>query len=263
MSSLLRTTDSLSHTVFDMEGILLVNKPKGPTSFHIIKLLRKITGEKKIGHSGTLDPNARGLLLVAFGRATKLIRFLQEQDKEYIAKILFGVSTETDDISGKILSKKDIPQVPNDVLREILRTFKGRIQQVPPKFSAVKHKGERAYSLARRGKDFLLKEKDVVVHKIDLIYYCHPYLKIAIECSKGTYIRAIARDIGKTLGTYATLFSLLRRSIGKWTLRDSLNIDDIMDRKLIRKRIIPVSEFFKDFPQITLCNPKFKKVCSV
>ena len=263
MISILRTTDFLSHTVFDMEGILLVNKPRGPTSFHIIKLLRKTTGERKIGHSGTLDPDARGLLLVAFGRATKIIRFLQELDKGYVAKILLGVSTDTDDILGKILSKKDISLVPTDVLTEILETFNGRIQQVPPKYSAVKYKGERAYSLARRGKNFLLRERDVVVHKIDLIYYSHPYMKIAIECSKGTYIRAIARDIGKMLGSCATLFSLLRRNIGKWTLGESLNIDDIMDRKLIRKHILPVSEVFKDFPQITLCNPKFKKVCPV
>ncbi len=259
MSFLQLTTGSHFLIVSDMEGILLVNKPKGPTSFQIIKLLRRISGEKKIGHTGTIDPDARGLLLVVFGRATKTVRFLQELRKEYIAKILLGVSTETDDISGRVISKQDISPIPIDTLRITLKTFEGNIRQVPPKFSAVKIKGERAYSLARRGEDFILKEKNVTIHRIEIIYYSHPYLKILVECSKGTYIRAIARDIGKMLGTCATLFSLLRSSIGKWTLRESLNINDIMDRRLIKKQIIPVGEVIMFLPQTVISNLKLKE----
>lgn len=255
-------TDSLSRTTFNMEGILLVNKPSGPTSFQVIKLLRRITGERKIGHTGTLDPDARGLLLVAIGRATKTVRFLQELRKEYVAKILLGVLTETDDISGKVLREDNISQVPYRRLRETLKALQGKIKQVPPRFSAVRYKGKRAYFLARRGEDFSLKEKDIEIYKLDILYYSHPYLKILVECSKGTYIRSLARDIGRMLGSCATLFSLLRRSIGSWTLRDSLSIDETTDRGTIEKNILSVSEVFKDFPQTDLNNPEFAKILS-
>jgi len=257
------TTGFPSHTPFDMEGILLVNKPRGPTSFHIIKLLRRITGEKKIGHTGTLDPNARGLLLIAFGRATKTVMFLQEMRKVYIAKVLLGVSTETDDISGRIIARNDMLPVPFNILKDVLETFKGSIKQVPPQFSAVKYKGKRAYSLARKGEKFLLSERDITIHKIDIIYYSHPYLKIRVECSKGTYIRAIARDIGKLLNSYATLSALIRTDIGNWKLKDSIYIDSLTDRKMIEKHILPIPVVLQDLPKRVMKNPRLKKVCSV
>ncbi len=263
MSFLPVTTGFLSHTLFNMEGILLVNKPKGPTSFHIIKLLRKITGVRKIGHAGTLDPDAMGLLLVAFGRATKTIGFLQEQKKKYVARILLGISTDTDDISGNVILEKDVSPVPVDTMKKVIETFKGRTKQIPPKFSAVKYKGKRAYFLARKGEDFILKERTVTITKIDIIYYSHPFLKILVECSKGTYIRAIARDLGEKLGSCATLFSLLRTGIGKWTLREALTIKDIMDRDLVERNILPVLEIIKDLSQIDLSDSEINRFCSV
>ncbi len=223
---------------FKMEGILLVNKAKGPTSFHIIKKLRRVTGVRKIGHAGTLDPDARGLLLVAFNKATKSIQLLQQLPKEYVAKILLGVRTDTDDISGKVLSRNSVPPISDDAMKGVLTGFMGRIQQVPPRFSAVKYRGERAYKLARQGEDFTLKAKVVTISVLSILYYENPFLKIIIECSKGTYVRAIARDVGEMLGCGGTLFSLLRRRIGAWDLREALHGDQLMDREVIEKHLI-------------------------
>ncbi len=241
-NSRLQITDFLSLIVSNMEGVLLANKPKGPTSFQIVKLLRRVTGEKKIGHSGTLDPNARGLLILALGKATKSIKYLQELGKGYIAKILLGKLTDTDDISGKIISSKDIKPVSFEKLDGVLDRFIGKIKQVPPRFSAVKVQGRRAYKLAREGKGFVLQEKQIEIGSLRILYYRHPFLKIKIECSKGTYIRALARDIGYTLSSYGTLFELTRYRVGKWTLVDSLTFEELKDRKLIESRILTVSQ---------------------
>lgn len=242
------TTDFLYRTTSRMEGILLVNKPRGPTSFQIVKLLRRKTGKIKIGHTGTLDPYARGLLMIALGRATKGIRFLQDLKKSYIAVILLGVATETDDMEGKVIEKKRIDDINNEVLKSILKNFEGNIKQIPPKFSAIKYKGERAYKLAREGKNFSLSQREVTIHKIRMIYSRYPYIKIAVQCSKGTYLRSIARDIGRKLGGCATLFSLIRSKIGQWELKDALFMRDDIDKEVIKNNIIPAYEVFKDYP---------------
>jgi len=237
-------------THFDMDGILLVNKPKGPTSFDIIRILRRVTGERKIGHTGTLDPEARGLLIVVFGKARKLVERLQRLDKEYIARILLGVSTDTDDISGKVINREEFPAFSSEIVKKVLTSFKGNIKQQPPRFSAVKVKGQRAYKLAREGKKFQLKERNVFIHNIDIIYYSHPYLKIVVKCSYGTYIRALARDIGIKLKTYGTLYSLLRSRIGPWHLTESINVMALKEGKNIQERLLPPDVINTNFPQI-------------
>jgi tRNA pseudouridine55 synthase len=242
------TIDFLYHTTSRMEGILLVNKPRGPTSFQIVKLLRKKTGKGKIGHTGTLDPYARGLLVIALGRATRAIRFLQDLKKRYIAVILLGIATETDDMEGKVIKEKKMDMVKDEAMGNVLKSFRGKIKQVPPMYSAVRHKGKRAYKLARQGEEFSLSPREVTVHNIRMIYNRYPYIKIAVECSKGTYIRAIARDIGKKLGGCATLFSLIRAGIGQWELKDAIFIKDEIGKEMIKNNIIPTYEIFKDYP---------------
>jgi tRNA pseudouridine55 synthase len=246
-----------------MDGLLLVNKPRGPTSFQIIKLLRRITGVKKIGHTGTLDPFARGLLLVVFGKATKFVQVLQNLEKEYIAKVLFGVSTETDDQEGEVLQEREIEPFEERELLDMLKNFQGRITQVPPRFSAVKHRGERAYKRARRGEDFQLEGRDVYISRIRMVYYNHPYLKVIVRCSKGTYIRAFARDFGKSMGTCASLFSLIRRSIGRWNISDSFTIDSSTERGIVEERLIPLSHLSKEQSEVYTSGLDVKKVCSV
>lgn len=243
------TTDFLYLTTSRMEGLLLVNKPRGPTSFQIVKLLRRTTGKSKIGHTGTLDPYARGLLMVALGRATKAIRFLQDLKKSYIAIILLGIATETDDMEGRVLEKKKVSEVTDEVMENVLESFRGKIKQIPPKYSAVKYRGKRAYKLARKGEEFSLTPREVTIHNIRMIYNRYPYMKIAVECSKGTYLRAIARDIGKKLGGCATLFSLIRDGIGQWGLRDAIFVRDDVRKEAIKNHIMQTSEVFKDYPR--------------
>jgi len=244
-----------------MEGVLLANKPKGPTSFQIVKLLRRVTGARKIGHTGTLDPQARGLLLLVFGKATKSVERLQGLTKGYIAKILLGSSTDTDDVSGKIISQKDIAPISLERLDAILTEFEGKIKQIPPRFSAVKYKGRRAYTLARLGQEFSLKEKEVEIDNIDIIYYEHPFLRVRVDCSKGTYIRALARDIGIRLSSCATLFSLTRYRIGKWTLADSLNIDELKSKELVERNILSVPEILSGSRSRNRDNFDIEAVC--
>lgn len=256
-------TDSHSRTAFKMDGLLLVNKPKGPTSFQVIKLLRRITGEKKIGHTGTLDPYARGLLLVVFGKATKFVQDLQYLEKEYIAKVLLGVSTETDDLEGDILQEVETERFQEGEIRKALMLFQGRINQVPPRFSAVKHEGERAYLKARRGEDFQLQEREIEISLIRMVYYNHPFVKLVVQCSKGTYIRSLARDFGIALGSCATLTSLIRKRIGRLSIRDSMNVSSTTSREMIVERILPVSEMRDHLSQVSVNGQGTKKVYSV
>ncbi len=224
-----------------MEGILLVNKPKGPTSFHIIKTLRKITGERKIGHAGTLDPNARGLLIVLIGKATKQARYFERMRKGYVAKILLGVCTDTDDREGAVIAQRKTDVLSKDFLQKTLGAFTGSILQTPPRYSAVKYGGRRAYDLARQGKDFRLEPRQVIIHDLRMIYYDHPFVKIALSCSKGTYIRSIARDLGEKLGTGATLHSLIRIKIGRWSIEKSLHHQALLNVHTIEEHLIPIA----------------------
>jgi tRNA pseudouridine55 synthase len=223
-----------------MEGILLVNKPKGPTSFHIIKTLRKVTGVRKMGHAGTLDPGARGLLIVLVGKATKHAQYFERMRKSYVGKILLGVRTDSDDREGKVIEKRETGVLSDELLRKALSAFSGSIMQRPPRYSAVKYSGRRAYELARKGKDFHLEPRPVTIHDIQLVYYDHPFVKVALTCSKGTYIRAIARDLGEQLGTGATLHSLIRTKIGRWSIVQSLHHKAMLDAHVISKHLIPI-----------------------
>ncbi len=225
-----------------MEGILLVNKPKGPTSFQIIKHLRNVTGERKIGHTGTLDPAARGLLIILIGKATKHAQCFQEMRKRYIAKIQLGICTATDDREGAIITQKKTEALPFELIVKTLQAFSGRILQRPPQHSAVKHHGRRAYELARQGQSFELKAREVTVYSIDMIYYHHPFIKVAICCSKGTYVRSIARDLGERLGTGAILHSLIRTHIGKWNITESLSHRDLCDGHIIAQHLLPIEK---------------------
>jgi tRNA pseudouridine55 synthase len=227
-----------------MEGILLINKPKGPTSFQIIRHLRRVTGERKIGHTGTLDPCARGLMIVLLGGATKYARHFEHMKKRYIAKLVLGVRTDTLDREGVVLFRGETGALSEAAVADTIALFTGSIMQTPPRFSAIKHRGKRAYRLARQGKEFQLEPRRVVVYGLRMIYYAHPFLKLAIECSKGTYIRALARDIGEELGSGATLHSLLRVGVGRWNLHEALSSNEMQSAGSIAQRLLPVERIF-------------------
>jgi len=216
-----------------MHGIINLDKPKGMTSQEAVTFVKRTLRVKKAGHAGTLDPLATGVLLILLGEATKVARFLSDLDKEYISKIKLGERTDTLDSEGNIIEKRDVPDIPKGQIEAVLSRFLGKIRQVPPMYSALKHSGRPLYELARKGIEVERKERPVNIYNIRLLSLNLPYLEIAISCSKGTYIRTLADDIGMALGTGAHIVELRRTSIGGFNIEDSLKINDLTPDKII------------------------------
>lgn len=211
-----------------MKGIICVNKPKGCTSFDVVARLRKILNIKKVGHSGTLDPLATGVLPVFFGKATRAISFLQNTEKSYVAGFKLGYVTDTFDCCGSLIEQK-ISRVSENILKKELIRFKGVTYQVPPKYSAVKVGGVPAYERARRGEVFELKAKKIEIFDIDCLEFdtVTQSGRFAVHCSSGTYVRGICRDLGEALGVGCILTSLVRVMACGWTLQDCFSIEEL------------------------------------
>ena len=221
-----------------IEGeILYINKPLHWSSFRVVRVLRAKLCQKlkikklKVGHAGTLDPLATGVMVVCTGKKTKQIAALQAETKEYVAQIRLGATTPSFDLETEIDAEYPTSHISRELVSEVLQQFKGTIEQVPPLFSAVKVEGKRAYEYARKNEDIELKPKILVIDDIELISYNMPDITIRVVCSKGTYIRALARDIGTALHTGAHLTGLRRTKVGDITVDDCLTMDD-MDRFL-------------------------------
>ncbi|MFC1555600.1 tRNA pseudouridine(55) synthase TruB [candidate division KSB1 bacterium] len=223
----MRKDQKIPKTDSEQGRILNINKPVGKTSFDVVRYVRKLTGIKKVGHAGSLDPNATGILLIAVGKATKKIELLMGLEKEYIGTITLGVETETYDIEGKVVETKDTSSITLDQIREALLGFSGTIQQVPPVYSALKYKGKPLYSYARKGIDIKPEPRSVNIYKMEFLSYREPEIVIRAVCSRGTYIRSIAHDLGKTLGVGGMLSALSRVRIGEYCIEDSLNWEDL------------------------------------
>lgn len=236
-------------------GFLNINKNEGCTSYDVIRTFKKTLGIKKIGHSGTLDPFASGVLLVGINNATRLFEFL-ESDKTYSAKILFGIETNTDDITGEIIKRhKVIPSVEEINIK--LKEFIGKINQKPPIFSSIKIKGTRAYDLARQNKISIneIKEKTVEIYSIKIISYKDNELELIIHCSSGTYIRSVARDLGSLLNTGACLSYLKRTNIGKhFVINESVNPGIINTSNISKYLISPINVL--KLPALKLDEPQ-------
>ena len=214
-----------------MEGIIVVNKPKGITSFDVIRKLKKILKTKKIGHTGTLDPLATGVMLVCVGRATKLASDLEAKDKIYIADFDIGYATDTYDIEGKKIAE-NIIEVSKEDLEQSIKKFIGNIKQVPPMYSAIKIDGNKLYHLARKGIEVERPERDVTIEYINLLDFKDNKAKIETKVSKGCYIRSLIFDIGQDLGTYATMTALQRKQVGEYSLENSYNLEQIEEMTL-------------------------------
>ena len=209
-----------------MEGIIVVNKPKGITSFDVIRKLKKILKTKKIGHTGTLDPLATGVMLVCVGRATKLASDLEAKDKIYIADFDIGYATDTYDIEGKKIAE-NIIEVSKENLKQSIKKFIGNIKQVPPMYSAIKIDGNKLYHLARKGIEVERPERNVTIEYINLLDFKDNKVKIETKVSKGCYIRSLVYDIGQDLGSYATMTALQRKQVGDYSLENSYSLEQI------------------------------------
>jgi tRNA pseudouridine55 synthase len=211
-----------------MEGFLLIDKPVDWTSFDVVAKLRRMTGIRKIGHAGTLDPFATGLLVVAVGRgATKRLGEFMSKDKEYVATARLGATSDTQDLTGEIAETPDSPAPTREQVEAAAKKFRGDIMQVPPMYSAKKIGGQKLYDLARAGKEVEREPRPITIHELEMLDYRYPTLKFRVVCSPGTYIRTLAHDLGQALGTGAYLTDLRRTKSGNLSVADAKPIGEL------------------------------------
>lgn len=212
-----------------MDGIFNVIKPPGMTSHDVVAFLRRALHTKKIGHGGTLDPDAAGVLPVFAGNATRLLEFAVEGKKQYIAEFTLGKRTDTGDDSGAVVEEKAVPTITAEQMRQTLDSFLGVQQQLPPMYSALKVDGKKLYELARKGIEVERKPREIEIYQLELLHHADNHFTVAIDCSKGTYIRVLGEDIAAALGTCGTMSFLLRTRVGSYFLNDAHTLQEIAD----------------------------------
>ena len=212
-----------------MDGILNIYKPAGRTSYSIVAMVKRLSGERRVGHAGTLDPDATGVLPVCLGKATRVTEFLTDAVKAYRAEIELGIATDTYDSTGKIIQRGDFSGISREHLETALASFRGPIQQMPPMYSALKHKGKPLYELARVGIQVERKARPVEINDLELTDWQPPLATLEVVCSKGTYIRSLAHDLGQYLGCGAILKSLTRLRCGGFDIKDAISISQLED----------------------------------
>ena len=232
-------------------GILIIDKPAGWTSMDICAKIRGILREKRVGHGGTLDPMATGVLPVFVGRATRAVEFAADSDKEYIAELLLGVVTNTQDASGEVLEENEV-SVTGEQLEAALDRFRGEIQQVPPMYSAIKINGKKLYELARKGKEVERKPRSVTIHELELLGWpdAGESFRLRVRCSKGTYVRTLCHDVGQALGCGGCMSSLRRSMAAGFTLADAVTMEDVQERGEALLR--PLDSLFTQYPALTV-----------
>ena len=235
-----------------MDGIIVIRKEKGYTSHDVVARLRGILHMKKIGHTGTLDPEAEGVLPVALGKATRLVDMITEKEKTYEAVMRLGVVTDTQDMTGTVLRQEEVTVTPEET-EEALASFVGEQMQIPPMYSALKVNGKKLYELAREGKTVERKARQVHFFEIRLLEMELPLVRFRVTCSKGTYIRTLCHDIGEKLGCGAAMESLLRTQVGRFELKDSLTLSQVEETVAdgtVEEKILGIEEALKEYPGV-------------
>lgn len=212
-----------------MDGILNINKPAGRTSFSVVAQTKRLSGERRVGHAGTLDPAATGVLPVCLGRGTRIVEFLHNAVKTYQAEIELGITTDTYDLEGEVIHRENPDGVSRQQLETALDSFRGTIQQTPPMYSAVKHQGTPLYALARAGISVIRKPRSAEIYRLVITDWQPPVISIEIDCGKGTYIRSLAHDLGQLLGCGACLKSLIRTRYGIFKIEDAISLPQLED----------------------------------
>ena len=241
-------------------GMINVYKEKGFTSHDVVAKLRGICKQKKIGHTGTLDPDAVGVLPVCLGCATRLCDMLTDKDKEYVAVLRLGITTDTQDATGKVLAEKEV-SVSEEEVRAVIASFEGEQLQIPPMYSALKVNGKKLYELAREGKEIERKARPIVVHEIEILSENMPEFTIRVKCSKGTYIRTICHDIGQKLSCGGVMVSLKRTKVGNFGIEDAYTLSQIEDMAKEGKLceiLLPVEKVFEKLPEIRVKEETMK-----
>ena len=238
-----------------IHGVININKEKGYTSHDVVAKLRGIVGQKKIGHTGTLDPDATGVLPVCLGKATKLCDMLTDKSKTYETIMLLGKTTDTQDISGSVLSESSVESIDEDAVKKCIGEFVGDYLQVPPMYSALKVNGKKLYELARQGIEVERKARPVVIHEIKILEIALPRVRMEVSCSKGTYIRTLCHDIGLKLGCGACMEELIRTKVSCFEISDSLTLGQVQELKeagKIEEILVPIDAMFSEYEAVTL-----------
>lgn len=249
--------------VFSINGIIVVNKEQGFTSHDVVAVMRKILGTKKVGHTGTLDPQATGVLPICVGKGTKVSDMLTNSDKEYIAEVTLGLTTDTEDIWGETIQKFDASHITEAMVNSAVKKFIGEISQIPPMYSAVKIGGKKLYEYARSGVEVERKSRIVNINEIEISNFKDGKFNMRVACSKGTYIRTLCSDIGKELGVGACMSALVRTKSSVFTLDNAKTLDELKKEAEdgnIKSNIIPVDALFSHFPEVNLDSKRTENI---
>jgi len=242
-------------------GLLNINKPAGETSRQVIDRVQQLVRPDKVGHAGTLDPLATGVLVVAVGPATRLIEYVQQMPKRYRGGFLLGCESETEDVEGDVRQLENPPVPSREEIEAAAARLTGEIEQQPPKFSALKVKGRRAYDLARKGKAVSLKPRKVMIHRLEVASYDYPELRLDIECGGGTYIRSLGRDLAQSLGTAAVMNTLERTAVGPFHIADAISPAALTETTLHQRLLSPVMAV-DSLPQIPLTGEEVEVIAA-
>jgi tRNA pseudouridine55 synthase len=245
------------------DGVILIDKERGRTSYDVVRQVKRLSGIKKVGHAGTLDPFATGLLIVMLGEGTKLSSYLMAGEKTYQATMRLGVETDTLDLTGETVKRSEVPELGLRLLRQVALEFVGEIEQVPPQFSAVSYQGRRAYSFAREGTRIDLQKRKVRIRSLEITSVDLPDVTICVACSSGTYIRSLAADLGRRLGPGAHLTSLRRLKSGTFDVKDALGLEKLAflsNDSAFRGKVIPLSEALPEMLEIQVDDLMARKI---
>ena len=241
-----------------MNGIVIVDKPAGWTSQDVVSKLRGVFQTRRIGHGGTLDPMATGVLPVFVGRATRGVEFFEHAEKTYIATLRLGITTDTEDITGTVLEEKPVC-VTEEAFLQILPQFRGEIQQIPPMYSALKVNGQKLYDLARQGKEVERKSRTITIFRLECLSFGGNEAQILVHCSKGTYIRTLCKDMGNALGCGAAMASLRRVQAGSYTIQQAVSLDALIASENPGQYLAPVDSMFLDYEKVVLTSNQEKR----
>ena len=242
-----------------MDGIVIVDKPEGWTSQDVVSKLRGVFQTRRIGHGGTLDPMATGVLPVFVGRATRGVEFFEHAEKTYETVLRLGLPTDTEDITGTVLTEQDA-FVTGSQLEEVLARFRGQIQQIPPMYSAIKVNGQKLCDLARKGREVERKPRIITIHELTLLGMEADGIHLRVRCSKGTYIRTLCKDIGEALGCGGCMAALRRVTAGKYTIENAVPLQTLIESSDPSGYLLPVDSMFRQYPAVTLTE-KQEKCC--
>ena len=241
-----------------MNGIVIIDKPAGWTSQDVVSKLRGVFKTRRIGHGGTLDPMATGVLPVFVGRATRGVEFFEHAEKTYEAVLRLGITTDTEDISGTVLEEKEVTVTESAFLAS-LDGFRGEIQQIPPMYSAIKINGQKLCDLARKGREVERKPRTITIHKLECLEFTGNTARLLVHCSKGTYIRTLCKDIGVALGCGGCMESLRRVSAGEYTIENSVPLAQVVASEAPEQFLLSVDSMFRNYPAITLTEKQEKR----